>query len=304
LRNFIEDNKISIAIAPADGVAGTADINGAIIDMNGYDGVIAVVTFGTITSSAVTSIKMQQDTAAAMGSAARNIYSSMALSQLSGYAKGLLVIPAGYLKLVTLAINTPEYGVAADLGTHVRMVMRNPAFGFNVDVIANLKTCAKEGVRETFTFRVFWDIFAMPQCDTGDPRLEDTNGLRLYNITCSEDTICDVGVEGYVETAGLVDSPVCDEIDIETCTPACSVQLVRGTETATTVTYFAIATVSHGANPAESVIVWEVDSVVQVGEVTAILMLLKADLTDGDLIEVSVTDNLGCVASASITYTA
>jgi hypothetical protein len=239
---------------------------------------------------------------AAMGSAARNIYSSMALSSVSGYAKGLLVVPAGHLKLVTLAINTPEYGVAADLGTHVRMVMRNPAFGFNVDVIANLKTCAKDGVRETFTFRVYWDVFAMPQCDTGDPRLEGTNGLRLYNITCSEDTICDIGVEGYVETAELVDSEVCEELDIETCTPTCSVYLVRGTETDTTVTYFAIATPSHGAIPKNSELVWEVDGVEQIGVTSAALTLVKADLTDGDVIEITVTDELGCIATASITY--
>lgn len=241
---------------------------------------------------------------AAMGSAVRNIYSAMGLSALSGYAKGLLVVPAGHLKFVSLAINTPEYGRAADVGTQVRMVMRNPVFGFNVDVIIDLEKCSKAGIQETFTFRVYWDIFAMPQCDTGDPRLEGTNGLRLYNITCSDDTICDVGVEGYVETAKLVDSPVCDEIDIDTCTPPCSVQLVRGTETATTVTYFAIATVSHGANPAESVIVWEVDGTVQVGQAAAILTLLKADLTNGDAIDVLVTDQLGCSASASVTYTA
>jgi len=70
MRKLIEDVKISIAIAPADGVAATDDINGVILDMSGYDGVLAIITFGAITSGAVTSIKMQQDTAAAMGTAA------------------------------------------------------------------------------------------------------------------------------------------------------------------------------------------------------------------------------------------
>ena len=69
-RKLFEDVKISNAILPADGVAGVADINGAIIDMSGFEGVLAIITFGTITSGAVTSIKMQQDTAAAMGGAA------------------------------------------------------------------------------------------------------------------------------------------------------------------------------------------------------------------------------------------
>lgn len=65
-----EDVKVSIAIAPAAGVAATTDIAGAECDMAGYDGVLMMVTFGTITGSAVTSIKAQQDTATGMASAA------------------------------------------------------------------------------------------------------------------------------------------------------------------------------------------------------------------------------------------
>lgn len=62
--------KATIAIAPASGVAGTSDINGATLDMAGFDGVMAIVTFGTITGGAVTSIKWQQDSASGMGTAA------------------------------------------------------------------------------------------------------------------------------------------------------------------------------------------------------------------------------------------
>lgn len=69
-RRLIEDIKITRAILPSEGVAAATDLNGAILDMAGYDGVMAVVTFGAITAGAATSIKMQQDTAAAMGSAA------------------------------------------------------------------------------------------------------------------------------------------------------------------------------------------------------------------------------------------
>ena len=69
-RKLFEDVKIVNAIAPAGGVAGVSDINGAILDMSGFEGVLAIVTFGAITSGAVTSIKMQQDTAVAMGGAA------------------------------------------------------------------------------------------------------------------------------------------------------------------------------------------------------------------------------------------
>lgn len=68
--NLSKQVKITQAITPTDGVAGTADINGAILDMQGFEGVLVEVTFGAITSGAVTSIKMQQDTASNMGTAA------------------------------------------------------------------------------------------------------------------------------------------------------------------------------------------------------------------------------------------
>lgn len=79
-----KDTKISIAIAPADGVAGTNDINGAILDMQGFESVMAIVTFGTITGGAVTSIKMQQDTAAGMGTAADLLGTGQTIADTDG----------------------------------------------------------------------------------------------------------------------------------------------------------------------------------------------------------------------------
>ncbi len=52
--------KATIAITPANGVAGTTDIEGVTLDMQGFDGVLMVANFGVITGSAVTSIKAQQ----------------------------------------------------------------------------------------------------------------------------------------------------------------------------------------------------------------------------------------------------
>jgi len=62
--------KISTAVTPTAGAAGTTDIEGTILDMQGYDGVLMVVRMGTITGSAVTSIKAQQDTAVGGGTMA------------------------------------------------------------------------------------------------------------------------------------------------------------------------------------------------------------------------------------------
>ena len=49
---------------------GTADREGAILDMMGYRGVLMVVKFAAIEALGVNSIKAQQDTAVGMGAAA------------------------------------------------------------------------------------------------------------------------------------------------------------------------------------------------------------------------------------------
>lgn len=58
--NLSKNVKITQAITPTAGGAGTTDINGATLDMAGFEGVLMVVTFGAITAGAVTSIKAQQ----------------------------------------------------------------------------------------------------------------------------------------------------------------------------------------------------------------------------------------------------
>ena len=65
-----EGVKISSAITPTAGAAGTSDINGTTLDMQGVDGGLMVVRMGAITSSAVTSIKAQQGAASDLSDAA------------------------------------------------------------------------------------------------------------------------------------------------------------------------------------------------------------------------------------------
>ena len=59
-QNFLPEHRISIAIEASSRTAGQTAINGAMVDMQGYEGVVAVVEMGTIASTAVTSIKWQQ----------------------------------------------------------------------------------------------------------------------------------------------------------------------------------------------------------------------------------------------------
>ena len=60
LNNFSKQVKISQAITSANGVAAQTAIKGVTLDMSGFEGVTALVSFGVITGGAVTSIKMQQ----------------------------------------------------------------------------------------------------------------------------------------------------------------------------------------------------------------------------------------------------
>lgn len=61
MANYLSsDTKISIATTNTAGAAAATAINGAGLNMAGYDGVLVVVPVGTIVTAAVTSIKMQQ----------------------------------------------------------------------------------------------------------------------------------------------------------------------------------------------------------------------------------------------------
>jgi len=60
MSNLIKKVKVSTAITPAAGVAGTSAINGSTLDMAGHESVLMMIRMGVITGSAVTSIKAQQ----------------------------------------------------------------------------------------------------------------------------------------------------------------------------------------------------------------------------------------------------
>lgn len=63
-----KDAKISSAITPTAGAAGTTDIEGTILDMSGFDSVLMLVRMGAITANAVTSLKVRQSANSDMSS--------------------------------------------------------------------------------------------------------------------------------------------------------------------------------------------------------------------------------------------
>jgi hypothetical protein len=68
--NLSKNTKISTAITPTAGVAGTSDINGSTLDMADWEGVLMICRMGAITALAVTSIKAQQGAASDLSDAA------------------------------------------------------------------------------------------------------------------------------------------------------------------------------------------------------------------------------------------
>lgn len=79
--NITKNQKIIKCVAPT--AAGATAVNGTAIDMSGYETCLFMVGFGTITSGAVTSIKVQQDTTSAMSTATDLTGTSVTVSDTS-----------------------------------------------------------------------------------------------------------------------------------------------------------------------------------------------------------------------------
>ena len=75
--NISTDEKIITAL---DYVSGTADRNGATVDMANWETLIVIFKMATIASSAVQTIKFQQDSASGMGTAADLLGTSVAIA--------------------------------------------------------------------------------------------------------------------------------------------------------------------------------------------------------------------------------
>lgn len=65
LANEVKVTRVMNAVA-----AGTTDQTSSAVDMQGWDGCMFITSFGAITTGAVTTVKLQQDTASNLGTAA------------------------------------------------------------------------------------------------------------------------------------------------------------------------------------------------------------------------------------------
>ena len=64
-----KDTAITIAITSLAGIAASTNLNGVILDMEGFESVLAIVNFGVITATGVQGLKWQQDVVVGFGGA-------------------------------------------------------------------------------------------------------------------------------------------------------------------------------------------------------------------------------------------
>lgn len=70
MRSLSDEIKISSAVTPTAGGSAATDLNGSIIDMKGWEGVLVIVRMGAINDSAVVTVKAQQGAASNLSDAA------------------------------------------------------------------------------------------------------------------------------------------------------------------------------------------------------------------------------------------
>jgi hypothetical protein len=111
-----------LVITPTNGAAGTTDIESTIVDTAGYGGVKFVVQMGAITTGAVTSAYVQQNTA----------NSSSGMATLSGTTVTIADDDDGQYFVIDVAKPTERYvRLVVDRGTQNAVVAAAHAYLYN-----------------------------------------------------------------------------------------------------------------------------------------------------------------------------
>lgn len=116
-------NPLSDGVKITEGIAttgaGTSTINGTVIDMEGYEGVLFIIKFGTAASD--NQIKAQQDTAVGMGTAADLLGTLVAVGASDEIVALDLYKPREqFVRMLGLrgTSTTIDWGVAIRYGAH------------------------------------------------------------------------------------------------------------------------------------------------------------------------------------------
>lgn len=212
----------------------------------------------------------------------------------TGLTHPLLLLAPGALQLVTFA----EFAQAPEsISGFNKTSIVDPVFGLTWNLIEKIEECEGRRFVTNYFLEIDWAIISQPTCDMGDKRRDGTNGAYLYDIVCSDDTICDLTpVKGLYETNPNAINACADQ-DATFCGTACNVALsggVSGNE------YLVTANAVPSLGATIVTYAWLVDGTPTGGN-EAVLGINNDTLFGGEVINVTVTDSLGCVATQSFT---
>lgn len=143
--NLSKNNKITIATTPTEGAAGTADVNGATLDMQGFDGVLILVTMGAITSGAVTSIKAQQGAASNMSDAADLLGSAQTIADTDDDKTYYIDIYRPQERYVRLVVDRATQNAVVASATYIQYKARVAPVTHGSNVAGELHISPAEG---------------------------------------------------------------------------------------------------------------------------------------------------------------
>lgn len=205
----------------------------------------------------------------------------------------LLALEAGAFQFVPFAefAISPEINVGFGI-TKTSIV--DPVFGLTWNLIEQVLPCEGRRSKTNIILELEWTLISAPVCAINDPRRDGTNGAYLYTVACSDDTICTLEAAESVLHYNAALRPECaintDPICNDGCNVALSAYISNDGEdyivTANPIVSLGAAIVSYA---------WLVDGAPYGGNTQGI-SIDNSTLFGGEVIQVTVTDSLGCVA--------
>jgi hypothetical protein len=219
------------------------------------------------------------------------------LASATGLRRPVLVIPNGAVQLVTFAEFDKKPEVS---GNMTKTSVVDPVFGLTWNLVTRVKECEGRRLVTEVWLDIAWALIVEPKCKVNDLRLDGTNGLYLYNIVCSDDTICDLTPVDALYNSAATPLPECvDGQNATFCDSSCDVAL-EGFLSTDGEDYIVTANANPSLGATIATYEWEVNGSPILDD-TRVITLDSSTLSDGDIVTVTVTDSLGCIATISHT---
>jgi hypothetical protein len=216
----------------------------------------------------------------------------------------MLVYRPGALQFISTARNqNADYQLNTD--QYVRTTIVDPIFGLTWDLYITLEPCGSDLAWYAY-LELHWAVIGYPSdsCWQDDPKRQGVTDLLLYDVQCGDNPICNLPVDK--QPATINSQYVNDNCDLdETCDPGCSVTLDDSFLANGDYKIVAFPCPSLGAAALVSGdYAWEVNgSPVATPANPNVLELTAGAYSDGDTIELTITDSTGCVAVANLVVT-